>query len=329
LICAAGCGAKNPSPVSAMPAIQSTATIWFHPLPSSKQWPNPVVVGGSTDYLSLFQADTTWPRALAHTQAFGIYAGWIVEATDEQVQSVVAFLNAHNVVIELEAPALQALSDCGTNVEGYVPYGQTVGTYTLAYLQRLQALGAQVSFIKVDEPYFFGNVVPDPRSCHFSVQQIATEVGQYVQLVHEVYPNAEVGDVEPVIDVAYVPDVVTAISQWHATYQSVTGAPFPFFIADNDFGNPAWPGIAKNMEVATKQSGMKFGIIYIGDPTDTSDAEWTGKAVARFQVYQGQSGGQPDYVLFQSWEPYPQFCLPETDSTTFTGVLDAYLDATT
>ena len=28
----------------------------------------------------------------------------------------------------------------------------------------------------------------------------------------------------------------------------------------------------------------------------------------------------------ESWEPYPQLCLPETDPKTFTGVLDAYLD---
>jgi hypothetical protein len=72
---------------------------------------------------------------------------------------------------------------------------------------------------------------------------------------------------------------------------------------------------------------MKFGIIYIGDMNDTSDAEWSGKAIDRFEDYQGVNGGQPDYVLFQSWQPYPHFCLPETDATTFTGVLDAYIDA--
>ena len=50
--------------------------------------------------------------------------------------------------------------------------------------------------------------------------------------------------------------------------------------------------------------------------------------MTRFETYQGENGGQPDFVLFQSWEPYPQYCLPESDSTTFTGVLDAYIDAT-
>jgi ribonuclease I len=85
----------------------------------------------------------------------------------------------------------------------------------------------------------------------------------------------------------------------------------------------------KQVEDNTRQSGLQFGIIYIGDQQDVSDAEWSSKAVARFQTYQGQNGGQPDYVLFQSWEPHPQFCLPETEPTTFTGVLDAYIDATT
>ena len=95
-----------------------------------------------------------------------------------------------------------------------------------------------------------------------------------------------------------------------------------------DFSNPAWPTFAKAMENQVHQSGMRSGIIYIGDQFDVSDAEWTGKVIARFQAYQGTNGGEPDYVLFQSWEPHPQLCLPESDATTFTGVIDAYIKAT-
>ncbi len=322
-VCLASCGSRG----SSVPHFQSSATIWFHPLPAASAWPGGEPNGGSVDFLGLFQANAPWPRALAKTQVFGMYAGWIAAINPQDLQAIVAVLNAHNIGIEIEAPALQALATCGSGVEGYVPYGQTVQAFTLSYLQPLQAAGAGTVFIKVDEPYFFGNVVSDPRSCHFSVTQIATEVGQYVELVKTVFPNAEVGDVEPIIASAYTPDVVTAITQWHETYQQVTGSPFPFFFSDNDFGNPQWPTLAKQIEEATRQSGMRSGIIYIGDLTDTSDAEWSGKAVARFQAYQGENGGQPDYVLFQSWEPYPQYCLPESDPTTLTGVIDSYLMA--
>jgi hypothetical protein len=318
------CGAGRQSVVP----IQSSATIWVHPLPAAAAWPGGNPNGGSTDFLALFQANSPWPRGIGHTQVIGMYAAWITAVSDQQLQAVVTFLNAHNMGIEIEAPSLQAMPTCGSGVEGYVPYGQSIQTFTLAYLQRLQSMGAQVLFVKVDEPYFFGNVVNDPRSCHFSVPQIAAEVGQYAQLVHAVYPNAAVGDVEPIIAGPYAPDVVTALTQWHDTYQAVTGTPFPFFFADIDFSNPAWPTIVRQIETGTRQSGMRFGIIYIGDQLDLSDAEWAGKTVARFQTYQGANGGQPDYVLFQSWQPHPQLCLPETDPTTFTGVIDAYIDAT-
>jgi hypothetical protein len=307
------------------PAIHfaSTAAIWFHPKPAAGP-----TSGGSTDFVSLFQDSAPWPRAMAKTQVIGLYAGWISDIDLPTLQQVVRFINAHNMTIEIEAPSLQALASCGSGVEGYVPYGQTVDDFTFGYLQRLKSLGVKNILAKVDEPYFFGNVVPDPRSCHFSVAKIAAEVGQYAQLVHTVYPDAEVGDVEPIIAAGYFPDVVTALGQWHDTYETVTGSPFPFYIADIDFSNPAWPALVKQVEKGTHQRGMSFGIIYIGDLPDTSDAEWADKAIVRFQTYQGQNGGQPDYVLFQSWDPYPHLCLPEIEPTSFTGVLDAYTDAT-
>ena len=302
--------------------------IWFHPLPSPAAWPNGPH-RGSRDFLALFQAGAAWPRAMAHVGVMGMYAGWIAAASDQELQRTVAFLNAHGMGIEIEAPALQATPTCGSGVEGYAPWGLSLYELTLAYLQRLRALGADVRFVKVDEPFYFGSVVADPRSCHFPVPEVALAVGQFAQLVRSVYPDAAVGDVEPIIAAAYAPDVVTAIAQWHATYQAVTGAPFPFFFADIDFSDPEWPAIVKTLEAETRQSGTQFGIIYIGDELDSSDAEWAGKVVERFKIYEQEHGGRPDYVLFQSWEPHPKRCLPESDPTTFTGVIDAYLGART
>lgn len=309
--------------------IPASAVVWFHPQPTQADWPGGPGGVGSTDFLELFQTNAAWANAAAHTRVFGLYAGWITATSDQELQQTVAFINAHKMGIEIEAPALQATSTCGSGVEGYVPFGQSLHDFTLAYLQRLQALGASVLYVKVDEPYYFGSVVADPRACHWPVSQVSTAVGAYAQLVKSIYPNAAIGDVEPIIASAYSPDVVTAVDQWHDNYLTITGAPFAFFIADTDFSNPSWPTIVKELEDGTRQRGMHFGIIYTGDQQDVSDAEWTSKAVARFQIYQGQNGGRPDYVLFQSWEPHPKFCLPETDPTTFTGVIDTYISATT
>jgi hypothetical protein len=326
---ATGCGGSGSSPTPAPTThFSSNASIWFHPEPPPALWSSaPPGNLGSTDYASLFAANGQWPNVAAHTSTFGMYAGWVLAASDPVLANAVAFLNAHNMGIELEAPALQALPTCGA-IEGYVPAQQTVKAVTLAYLSRLQALGANVTFVKVDEPYFFGSVVNDPRSCHFSVATVVAEVSTYVQIVHDVYPNAVVGDVEPVIVGPYVPDVVTALTQWHQAYAAATGAPFPFYIADTDFSQAGWPALVKTLENSTHSAGMRFGMIYIGEPDDTSDAEWTGKVVSRFETYQGATGGSPDYVLFQSWEFHPKYCLPETSPVTFTGAIERYIAET-
>jgi len=310
---------------AAKPPIQSSASIWFHPQPA---FMGPQA-NGLPDFLPLFAKGSPWPRALANTRVFGLYAGWIAEVNPAILKQFVEFTNAHDMTIEIEAPSMQAQASCGSGVEGYVPYGQSLDAFTLGYLQRLKAMGAKRIVIKVDEPFYFGVVLNDPRSCHFSVPQTALYVGQFAQLVKTVFPDAEIGDVEPIIDSAYPPGVVKAIAEWHETYRAVTGAPFPFFFADIEFGYQAWPQLVLAIEQQTHQLGMKFGIIYIGDPTDLTDAEWAAKTIERFYTYQGDSGGKPDFVLFQSWEQHPYVFLPETNPFTFTGVLDSYIAATT
>jgi hypothetical protein len=332
---AAGCGQNGASQLPAsdaaalrgvvspsMPgAISSTAAIWVHPLPEVSPG------DGSVDFLSLFKADAPWPNAMQHTAVMGLYAGWIADAPQADVETVVRFLKTHAMTIEIEAPSLQATATCGNNVEGFVPYGQSLRKFTIAYMQRLKALDAPVGSIKVDEPYFFGSVSTEPNACNLPMTTVAQSVAQYAKLVHSINPSVEIGDVEPVIEGPYKPDVVTALGRWHDAYRRANGAPFPFYVSDNDFSNPDWPKLAKELEVQTKSRGMKSGIIYIGNPTDTSDAQWSAEVVARFREYQGANGGKPDFVLFQSWVPYPHHCLPETTATTFTGTVETYVRA--
>jgi len=326
--CASGASAK-PIPSHFPIHFSSNAAIWFHPVPATSQWPVQATSrGGSIDFSSLFDAKSQWPNVTAHTSVFGLYAGWVYAASDQQLAAVVTFLNAHNMSIEIESPSLQATTQCGNGVEGYVPQQLTVETFTLAYLNRLQALNANVAYVKVDEPFFYGTIPGIPGSCEFPVQTTATEVSQFSKIVASVYPNAKVGDVEPIIHQGYTPGTVLELTEWHEVYASINGAPFPFFFADIDFSYPGWPDLTLMMEQTSHAHGMHFGIIYIGDRLDTSDAEWSAKVVSRFQRYQGVTKGKPDYVLFQSWEIHPTYCLPETAPTTFTNTINTFLEET-
>ncbi len=339
-------GAAAAAPPLQVAHFRSSAAIWFQPQPPGFNGPFGAV--GSTDFLALFRPNAPWPQVLAHTEAVGFTADWLYSASSQVPQPIVAFLNAHKIGIEIEAPALQARRTCGPGIEGFVPFGLRGGLnlkkFTLAYLGRLKALGADVTFMRVDEPYYYGSVVSTavlqriaqaagqaktPVSCHLSEAEVANDVGQFARLVRSVYPDIAIGDVEPVRPDAYQPDITRAIDAWHDAYRSATGAPFRFFLADVDFADPGWPALVKDLEQGTRSRGIRFGIIYTGDQQDNSNAGWTSQVIARFEQYQRQAGGQPDYVLFQSWQPRPTLCLPETDRATFTGVIDSYISATT
>lgn len=293
----------------------SNATIFVHPDLSS------------TDYAAMMSSTAQWPTVAAHTQVFGLYAGWIGSAPAAQLTALAALLARYHMTTEVEAPAMQATQSCGSGVEGYVPYGQSLDVFTEYVLTRAQQFNIPIGYIKVDEPFYFGSVSNDPRACRWSVGTVATAVSQYAAFVHQLSPNTQVGDVEPVLPGDYVPDAVTAITAWHDAYKTANGTGFPFFFADLDFDDAQWAQRALGLESAMHARGEKFGILYIGDYQDTSDAQWAQQTVARFGQFQGQDGGTPDYVLFQSWQPHPTLCLPETSSTTLTGVVNAYIAA--
>jgi hypothetical protein len=326
----AGSGGASPGSSTTAPSegtMSSNAAIWIQPKPEV-QGQTGLLGGGSSDFTALFAGTAGWPSTVAHTAVFGLYAGWVADIDATTLANVVTFLNAQHIPIELEAPALQATATCGNNVEGYVPYGQILADFTNAYLQRLKALGANVAYIKVDEPYFFGSIAASsPNSCAWPVSQVADDVARYAQLVHATYPNAEVGDVEPIITTGYGTDTAIALSAWHDAFATAMGTPFPFFIADMDFGNPGWPALAVRMQRTMRARHERFGIIFIGEPTDTSNAIWSSKTLSRAQTFASTSGSAPDFIFFQSWDPYPHSCLPESDPTTFTGTVKAYFDS--
>jgi hypothetical protein len=177
-----------------------------------------------------------------------------------------------------------------------------------------------VSYVSLDEPFAFGHIYDGPQACRWPPEKIAQQVQDYIRAIQSVYPDAVIGDNEPLWAGVRVEELVG----WLDTYEAVTGSHLPFIHLDPDYSRADWPIAAKQLEDAARARGIEFGIFYLGDSGDATDAEWLDNAFERARVYEIVAGGKPDHVKFQSWHDHPDAVLPESKPDTFTALINGY-----
>lgn len=288
---------------------------WFGPLP-----PMPTGTGrpftGSDDFMSLFKPDSPWKAAASHIQVFKLYGEWVAyDATDAQLRQVIADLAQRRLALAVEAGPLDPPGDCGTGVESFA--GIQEG---MKIAKRITDAGGTIHLIALDEPFYFGHFYDGPNACHWTAEKIAGEVGRYIQAIKSVFPGLLVGDTEPLTATAND----KAYEVWLDTFRQVNGQNLAFLHIDVDWSRPNWPQEVKAIEKYGKQVAVPIGIIYTGNAFDATDEAWVSAAGERVKKYELEAGGQPDHVLFQSWNDKPDLVLPETQQFTFTNFIDAY-----
>jgi hypothetical protein len=160
-------------------------------------------------------------------------------------------------------------------------------------------------------------------ACRMTPAEIAHDAARTVAAVREVFPEAVIGSIET--GNLNVDD----IASWVSAYRDATGEELGFFHLDIPYFIPDWAARAKAIETYIRSRGIAFGLYYAGDPDDTSDEQWVGRAEQRFVEYEVGAGGQPDHAIFQSWNSHPVSLLPEDQPGTFTWLIARYLRART
>jgi hypothetical protein len=291
-------------------------TIWFSPIIPAA-WNNMI---GSVDYLGLFDPGAPWTTASSRIQVFKMYTQMLSPTfpgsfSDETLQQIFSYLNSHHIALAVEFPPLTPTATCGMGVEGFA------GELALPVATRIQQLGGDLQYVSFDEPFFHGGTLyTGPNACQWTPQQIAENAFQSAVQIRSVFPNAIVGDIEP------VPGGANWLSQYAAgidAWRAVAGAPFAFFHFDVNW-QVDWKPSVENMRQQLAQRGIPFGMIYNGWTTDLSDAQWISDAESHYAEWEAQGGTIPSHVIFQSWYPYPRYVLPETDPTAFTYLIDSY-----
>lgn len=297
------------SPVSA-----KEPAIWFGPLPAlHRDNPHPYI--GSLDFMSLFQPDALWSNAATHIKVFKINVGWINHASNADLRHVVQEIKRRGMAIAFEIGPLPVQGDCGKGVEGFTSLDP------LAPARRIVAAGGTVGYVTLDEPFVFASIYKGKNACHWPAERVARELASYRTALRKLCPGVVVGDIEPL----WRGMAPAALEQWLEDYRATTGAYPDFLHLDVDFSRPDWPQAALELETYARARGIRFGIFYTGDATDRIDALWVEHAAQRALAYERDAGGRPDDVIFQSWHDHPDYLLPETEPTTFTYLINRYL----
>ncbi len=290
---------------------------WFAPLPPlSVSEGRPFI--GSEDFMDLFNEDANWKNAAEHIQVFKLYGEWVAyKATDTELKIVLANLAQRGLAVAVEAGPLNASAECGQNVEGFAGIEEGI-----LIANRIKAAGGTIHLIGMDEPYYYGHFYDGTNACHWSAEKIATEINTYVNAVRKIFPDVIVGDTEPLSG----PADAKAYQDWMDTFRKVNGYDLAFIHMDIDWSRPAWSDEVKSIEEHGKEIGIPVGIIYTGNSFDKTDQDWLGAAGERVKKHELANGGNPDHVLFQSWNDRPDFLLPDSELFTFTGFINTYFD---
>ena len=275
---------------------------------------------GSVDYLDLFAPGAEWTTASSRIQVFKMYTQMFSPTfdgafDDGTLQQIFSYLNSHHIALAVEFPPLTPTAQCGMGVEGFA------GELALPVATRIQRLGGNLQYVAFDEPFYHGSTLyTGPNACGWTPQQIAANALQSVVQIRNVFPNVIVGDIEP------VPGGQNWLSQYTAgidAWRAAAGVPFAFFHFDVNW-QIDWKPSVESMRQALQQRGIPFGMIYNGWATDSSDAQWMNDAENHYAEWEAEGGTLPSHVIFQSWYPYPDHVLPESDPTALTYLIDSY-----
>jgi hypothetical protein len=226
-----------------------------------------------------------------------------------------ADLKRRHIALAIEWGPLEP-NGCGSG-EGFD------GALALHYAQKIRENGGTLQYIAFDEPFEFGSLASPPDACHWSADQVAQDALRHLAMIRTVFPDAIVGDIEVLPAQGLAPDWLERYEAWFDAWQRLAGVPFAFFHFDVDWDSDWKPAVAA-LSRALNLRHIPVGQIYIGSGAATSDAEWVASTEQRMAEYETHGSPMPDEVIFQTWVPFPKHVLPETNPTSFTGLVERY-----
>lgn len=268
------------------------------------------------DYFDLFSPKAEWTVAAKHVKVFKIYPTLIMSGSEKDLIRLFNDLKARNIALALEFGPLTDNDLCGRGIEGYG--GELLG----AVAKKIKRLGGDLLYLAMDEPLLYGAFYNGKRACHADIASIAKDAGRNIGLIKAVFPNIQIGDIEPVPQ-PQIADWNNKISTWVGAFERENGQKLAFFHADVIWSKP-WEQFVSDLKVRLRTGGIPLGIIYNGRAIDSSDLQWASDTQTHYEALEAYVG-LPDQAVFQSWDNHPTHVMPETEPDTMTGILRTYV----
>jgi hypothetical protein len=272
------------------------------------------------DWDALFRPTPEWAAVASRINIFGIGVAYVLKATDQELVAIAAELQRRQIglSVALQSIARTASDTCG-NPEGY-----GVESEHARAAAKLHRLGITPRYLALDEPIWFGHFSTDPLSCRFTLEELARRVSANVEKYVALLPDVTLGDIEPIPVLILQPDWQTSTSAFYHALKASTGEDVTFLHTDVAWRVPGWAEALKAVKTFSRDSNLKFGVIYNGDEQDSTGRTWVSDAIRHFEKLESQPTLIPDNAVFASWNNYPTRALPETSDETLSHVVASY-----
>jgi hypothetical protein len=307
---------------------RAAAQVWFSVIDPNwrniREWP-------PNDSMQLFQPDAPWQTAAHGVAVYEIFKKFVEQGSDDDLRTIIDGLRQRHIALAIQGTPLMASQTCGLGIEGYGP------PHDMAKIaMRVKQLGGTIDYVAMDEPLYYGHAFQGrplknyethaPTPCHSEIAVLAQEAAAKMAEFRAIFPNAKIGDVEPIG--SYPPgfNLASDLSTWFAAYKAASGMPLAFVQFDVVWARPFWQEQFGGAVAAVRKAGLPLGIIYNASPTDPTDANWVADAKGHIQLIESMLHGQPNQAKFQSWTDRPRKILPETAPDSFTSLVKYYVE---
>jgi hypothetical protein len=277
--------------------------------------------GAGADFMDLFKPDAPWQQSSSKVAVFKISMQFASRSSDADLATLITDLHRRGIKLAIEMGMLENDRGCGKG-EGYMPKNLPAMA-----MKRIQHLGGKIDYVAMDEVVFFGHerYWPDKQgpACQDSIGEIVREAAATVAVIHQYFPQAQVGAVEPITgNQGFDPrQLAQDYLSFADRYRVVTGSNLAFFHADIAWRSKNWQAGIAPLKEGMHARGIRFGIIIGGNPDYKDNVSWTRAGLDQLRMLSASPATAPEDVIIQSWQPLPTNFLPETMPGTSTWML--------